>query len=250
MDPLVAIAAYAPAPRTPDSLRLVRDRILLDGSKATTEPATYAATKNARTPHRRGPLVGAIATGALALTVGLAVPLLSPDDAFATWTATPTALSGAALEQAKTACDSDPASTTTMVLAEQRGVFTFTLRTDDREVMDCLVDDDGTGGLSSSDLQDLRVPAKGEVTIVTYFTTWNPNNGHATAIYGLAGNAVDAVTITRSNGFKIEATVSNGWWAAWWPGDTDSDATVTMHHSDGTSSKPVHIDDPTIVDVQ
>ncbi|MFJ4107987.1 hypothetical protein [Oerskovia enterophila] len=250
-DPLVAIAAYAPAPRIPDSLQPVRDQILRDGTRVTTAAATYTATKNTRAPRHRGALVGAVATGALALTVGLAVPWLSQDDAYATWTATPTALSGEALADAETACDIVvPAPAATTVLAEQRGIFTFTLRTDDREVMDCLLDEDGTGGLSSTNLDSLREPTKGEVTIVTYFTTWNPNNGHATAIYGRTGDEVSAVNITRSNGFKIEATVSNGWWAAWWPGDTDPDATVTMHHSDGTSSKPVNVDDPTILDVQ
>ncbi len=77
-----------------------------------------------------------------------------------------------------------------------------------------------------------------------------PHYGHATAIYGLAGDKVDAVTITRSNGFKVEGTVSNGWWAASWPGNTDPEATVTTHQSDGKTSKPVRVDDPTILDVQ
>ncbi len=247
-DPLAAIAAYAPTPHTPASLTTIRDQVVRE-QRAVRSVRAMRSTRNAPSTRPRRALVGAAAAGALAVTAGLALPWIGHDDAYASWTPVPSVLTGPALSSAETACGNDPTLTTT-VLAEQRGAFTFTLRTDTDQVMDCLVDEDSTGGSSTSDLESLRAPADQQALVATYFTTWNPDNGHATAIYGPAGSAVTAVTITRSNGYEIQATVSNGWWAAWWPGDTDPDATLTTHHADGTSSEPISINDPDVDDRQ
>ncbi|MFF2620272.1 hypothetical protein [Oerskovia jenensis] len=251
-DPLAAIAAYAPTPHTPASLTSIRDQVVRE-QRAVRPVRAMRSTRNAPSTRPRRALVGAAATGALAVTAVLALPWIGHDDAYASWTPVPSVLTGSARSIAETACGNDPALTTT-VLAEQRGAFTFTLRTDSDsdsdQIADCLVDDDGTGSGSTRDLALLQTPADQQALVATYVTTWNPDNGHATAIYGPAGDAVTAVTITRSNGYEIRATVSNGWWAAWWPGDTDPDATLTTHHADGTSSDPISINDPDVDDRQ
>lgn len=245
-DPLAAIAAYAPTPHAPASLTSIRDQVVRERPSTRTLRAMRFAKNPSSTRPRRA-LVGAAAAGALAVTVGLALPWIGHDDAYASWTPAPSVLTGPALSSAETACGGAPTLATT-VLAEQRGVFAFVLRTDSEQVMDCLVDDDGTGGGSTRDLATLRAPSDQQALVATYFTTWNPENGHATAIYGRAGDAVADVTITRSNGYEIQATVANGWWSAWWPGQIDADATLTIQHIDGTATQPHSIDDPEVDD--
>jgi hypothetical protein len=52
---------------------------------------------------------------------------------------------------------------------------------------------------------------------------------------GRVGAGVSAVTIERSDGSSVQATVTNGWYLAWWPGSvTATNAEVTT--ASGTST--------------
>lgn len=232
--------------RAPRSLAAVHDRIV-GGRTAVTNLRTPRAALVAPPTRRRRALVGVAATGALAIVAGLTLPGIGSDEAYASWTPAPSALTGTDLLRAETACGNSSTRATT-VLAERRGVFAFTLRTDRDQVTDCLVTLNGTGGGSARDLETLRDPADGQALVAAFFTTWNPDDGHASAVYGRVGDAVEAVTITRSTGYEVQATVADGWWAAWWPGDTDPDATLTVRRTDGTATRPVALDDPAVDD--
>jgi hypothetical protein len=55
-----------------------------------------------------------------------------------------------------------------------------------------------------------------------------------TLVNGRTGAGVTAVTIERSDGSSVQATVANGWYLAWWPGTvTATNAEVTT--ASGTS---------------
>ena len=56
-----------------------------------------------------------------------------------------------------------------------------------------------------------------------------------TLVDGRAGAGVTAVTIDRSDGSSVQATVTDGWYLAWWPGTvTATNAEVTT--ASGTST--------------
>ena len=56
-----------------------------------------------------------------------------------------------------------------------------------------------------------------------------------TLVDGRTGAGVTAVTIERSDGSSVQATVTNGWYLAWWPGTvTATNAEVTA--ASGTST--------------
>jgi hypothetical protein len=56
-----------------------------------------------------------------------------------------------------------------------------------------------------------------------------------TLVDGPTGAGVTAVTIERSDGSSVQATVANGWYLAWWPGTvTATNAEVTT--ASGTST--------------
>lgn len=47
-----------------------------------------------------------------------------------------------------------------------------------------------------------------------------------TFIEGQAGSDVSGVTLEFPGGSSVQATVQNGWFAAWWPGTTDATSAV------------------------
>jgi hypothetical protein len=51
---------------------------------------------------------------------------------------------------------------------------------------------------------------------------------------GPIGPGVTSVTITRSDGSSIQATVKNGWYLAWWPG-TERAVTARVASASGPS---------------
>jgi hypothetical protein len=56
-----------------------------------------------------------------------------------------------------------------------------------------------------------------------------------TLVDGRIGAGVTAVTIKRSDGSSVQATVANGWYLAWWPGTvTATSADITT--ASGTSA--------------
>jgi len=241
-DPLDQLAAYAPTADAPPTMLLVKERILAHDRGADDGARQIAATPGLVWWRRPRTLVAATGVAALAVAGAVVVPGLTGGSAYASWTASPDPLVGADLAQADRLCGESAGGDT--LVAERRGVFRFLVSSDGVEVSDCLVDGDGTGGGSTTRLADLDAPTAREALVGGYMTTWGPRNGDVTAIHGPTGDDVNGVTVVRSNGYRVEATVESGWWAAWWPGRADEDATIVVHRTDGTSSAPIRVDDP------
>jgi hypothetical protein len=55
-----------------------------------------------------------------------------------------------------------------------------------------------------------------------------------TMLAGFAGTAVTEITVLRADGVVVTASMSDGLWAAWWPG-TSKAVSVTVHTCDGHS---------------
>jgi hypothetical protein len=53
---------------------------------------------------------------------------------------------------------------------------------------------------------------------------------------GPIGPGVTGVSITRSDGSSIQATVKNGWYLAWWPG-SERAVTARVASASGTSAQ-------------
>ena len=108
------------------------------------------------------------------------------------------------------------------VVAERRGDWTYTLLTagpqgDHTDThLTCLLPTDptshdggfGGGGVGSGG----RVPTSDQIQWVS--GGWG---GAWRDVWGYAGDEVTRVTATLANGVVVEATVSDGYFAAWWP---------------------------------
>ncbi|WP_432571099.1 YbaN family protein [Kineococcus sp. SYSU DK005] len=204
-----------------------------------------------------------IAVGATAVALGIAAVVLpglpgsTPPAAFASWTAVPAALAVSDVQAAGQACRRNhfgqPAEMAPMlpsdaqiqrmdtVLAEQRGAYTYTLLAGGGWLAECL-SGDGLGGgvLASAGEVDLRtgwslVPAPDGVVVLTGGT--QRTGGGASATYrwlsGRVGEQVSAVEVTPTGEGVVTATVSNGYFAAWWPAGRSESAELTLRLADG-----------------
>jgi hypothetical protein len=196
-------------------------------------------------------------TAALTLVVGSLVVqgIGGGHAAYASWTATPTAVARHDLDAAAAACrdklggrgssiDMDRAR---LVLAERRGEIVAVLyRTDKPDLSgSCLVQlpqgsadaevvDDGVGGSSGP---ALTAPARG-------FTQGAISSSDEASITdGAVGEGVVGVTI-HAGRFTVDASVQNGRYAAWWPGSASArDLTYDLTLTDGTV---IHDAQPTL----
>jgi hypothetical protein len=158
------------------------------------------------------------------------------------WTPEPAALAAADVAALEEACTRGTGRTT--VLGERRGDLQLLLRAGPRNVAGCLATDDGVVGQvesvpggTAATLGDADILVLGSVG-----TAVGPSGERETAsiTYGLVRGDVDAVTFSRPDGLDVEATVADGWWAVWWPGDFAVEgSTLTL---DGGQAAAVPVD--------
>lgn len=238
-DPLTdrALRSLDTADTTPDPVTRARAEDTLERILAT---PTVGSPASGRAPRRRRWLVPVAAAGVAGV---VAVPILvnSSGPAYATWTAKPGPVASADLTRAGDACrkqleqmekegqslppETRPivkADTAKVVLAERRGEYVFVaLATDSGAELSCLSDADRPGRVTSAG-GSVPTAAAEPVTVARDNVSTGGSGvsggpeGSVMTLQGLAGADVAAVTL-RTEGRVIEATVSDGHFAAWWP---------------------------------
>lgn len=125
------------------------------------------------------------------------------------------------------------------VMAERRGDWTFVLLAASGgaghtgTVLSCLLSSDGRGGISVHGGSTTDLPVLDEIAPLVA-----EGGGERADVWGLTGDNVARVTATLRNGTVVEATVSDGYFAAWWPSDPSHEGfepvTLTWYLTDGT----------------
>ncbi len=200
----------------------------------------------ARGAARRWILPAAAAVAAAAV----ATPALTGNTgrAFASWTPTPLPVSAAQASSHQSEClaaGPDPQGEVTAALTEQRGDFTFTLVATERAVGNCmllspeLVPDDGIqerGANSWDSAGTPPAPTPKDVSVQWGATFHQSAAGTFTSATGRVGADVVAVQITPDGHQPLEASVGDGYFIAWWPGEPSDHLTVTATTTDGTTT--------------
>lgn len=197
-------------------------------------------TRDLRPPVAAGVLTTAAAAAAAVLLIDLGPQAPA---AFAGWSATPTHASTAQVTGAQGDCTTKlaglpeqvaPAAaqrhgktpllqdlakleTTTPVLTDTRGPFTFVVYDSGNAHASCISGPGFTSvSMQSATVHDGAAPAG---KIVPSFQVRTARAGHAYAfVEGRAGDGVTAATLVLSDGSHVQATLQNGWLVAWWPG--------------------------------
>ena len=242
------------------------------GPAASTRPGGRddAARPGSRTRRRVRWLLPAAAAAVLTGALVISNSLGGDQSAYATWTQDPQPLTGKTLERAEAACldqakqfaapvrgvpqDIQPTvdlDSIRTVTAEQRGQYLFvTMATDNGSTVQCFFDaanpDRATaagGGVSTASSPELTPLAADAVDILGPGMMGGPEGGFA-FLTGRVGADVTGITL-HSEGQTVEATVDNGYTAAWWPYEISTDAiergggldpiiTVDVHLADGS----------------
>jgi hypothetical protein len=172
-------------------------------------------------------LAGIISAIAVVLSLGTAAA-----PAFAHWTATPTKAAPVASQKALAQCRADDSLFGQPVLVDSRGPFTAAVwNTHTAGGLSSCIDAPslhGSGSASQSDFTHVRPSGIQRSTSEVIFT--NPGGAErarATILYGRVGVDVRGVKVRLSDGTVVTATVSHGYYLAWWPGKvTGTTATV------------------------
>jgi hypothetical protein len=173
--------------------------------------------------------LGALGLSGAAAAVGAAILLgSSAAPAFAGWTASPTAPLPGQLAAALQHCGPGAG---TPVLTDTRGPYTASIYADGSTCLegDGITISSGGGGGSASGIPagTVQLNGLGEAD----------SEGQAlTMVDGRIGDGVTGVTIARSDGSSVQATVGNGWYLAWWPG-TERAVTAQVASASGTSTQ-------------
>jgi hypothetical protein len=175
------------------------------------------------------PALGALGLSAAAAAAGAVILLgSSATPAFAGWTTTPTAPMPGQLAAAEEHCG---AGAGTPVLTDTRGPYTASIYADSST---CVQGNGITISSSSGGARSSRIPA-GKIELNG--AGESDSDGHAlTMVDGPIGAGVTGVTITRSDGGSVQATVKNGWYLAWWPG-TERAVTARVASASGTATQ-------------
>ena len=228
-------------------------------------------TRTLRPPVAVGGVAVAAATG---VAVWLFALSSQTSTAFAGWTATPTTAAPGQVSTAESTCESRVAALPSgppsgaqkppalglaglqPVLTDTRGSFTWVIlaNSDASAYASCISGPSlstvsatslapspstGSDASTSSSSTPPSVPA-GQVALSSSSQASTPNGDSYSFAEGRVGSGVTDATLVLSDGTHIQATVQNGWFAAWWPGDqTLSSALVTTASGTTTQQLPV-----------
>jgi hypothetical protein len=216
-------------------------------------PRRIEPERPARLPRRL--LVAAGLAGATGIATSA---LLLGGTAYGSWTPTPTPLEGSAATTAAVSCRialDVPDHGERVLIAERRGDWTYVLLGDSHTETACLLPK-GVGGKDPADYEgkffgsyDSDVPAAPRVAqdriVQTSYMSGRTDEGLVNWTEGYVGRDVVGVTLHTPTGLKVEASVAQGRYAAWWPaGEAKADnpeiadaPTVTVTLADGSTRK-------------
>jgi hypothetical protein len=129
------------------------------------------------------------------------------------------------------------------VLAEQRGSYTFAVLSGDGVFVECLISTaleepfimaQGTT-LADPDAFDLGLaPA----LVLDPGSPWGDEGGEGpiTTVVGLADDGVTAIQVSTTDGVEAQASVADGWWSVWFPGDVEISEELVVVTAEGQST--------------
>jgi len=220
-------------------------------------------TARRATPIRRSArpavLAGAAAAAVVAVAGVATVWWPASQAAYASWTAVPADATPAEVEASAQACDTVAHGIVegddgpqvedvpiSPVLAEQRGDYTYVLLTGAGATGECLVTTRASGATDVVTGDAVLKSAPGEpgprdvTTVQSGTASWSggdTGDGALTSAYGRAGADVASFALTTTSGERVEATVQDGWWAVWAPGEASLRTTAEVTLVDGATVK-------------
>jgi hypothetical protein len=168
----------------------------------------------------------------------------APEGAFASWTPTPQAADSHSVAGAVARCDEvDPRGADLPIGAtEERGAYTLVFRTDGQRRSVCIAgpQDQLLSLPAPPKIAGETPPEKPNSFPIEEVVFPGPRNRLAEQVglvIGRVSPEVGGVEISPDDGAAVTATVSQGYFVAWWPGTADDAAHATISARDEAGSK-------------
>lgn len=196
-------------------------------------------------------ILAAVVVTVLVITVCV-LAVRTPATAAEGWTASPGKRTAASMSLSPCTAPPEPPAggqPTTELVGEQRGLVTLSVRTDENsDTLTCLatqIDDEWTAITIATPYDEAAtIPVDGamvrsDALLQTDPTAVDaPETSSQHVVAGEVGDLVTAVTLQTAAG-DTEATLSNGWFGAWWPtedaDELDLPVTAVLSLEDGTT---------------
>jgi hypothetical protein len=191
-----------------------------------------------------GTVAGAAATAATVVSV---LVLGSASPAFAGWSATPTAPAGGQVAQAEAQCQAQLASlppggptasdpSRALVLTDIRGPYTVAIYASSTSSSTCFT---GPSFTAVSGTQGAITPAAaGKIQFSSSHLATRAGSPY-TLVDGNTGPDVTGVSLVLDNSQHVQATLSDGWFEAWWPGSASATSAAVTTAS-GTTTQALN----------
>jgi RNA polymerase sigma-70 factor (ECF subfamily) len=150
-----------------------------------------------------------------------------PSVAFADWRAHPTVAAGGQVRATESECQRNSKLTSiSPTLAETRGPYTLLIYAENPGGLcvtgPSMLSPTGEPVVASLHAVALTTPVAGDaikrIDNASVTAKASPSSAALSFNDGRVGAHVTAVTLVLTDGSRVQATVANGWFAAWWPG--------------------------------
>jgi hypothetical protein len=239
------------ASRTPDDAQQERVLRRVHELDRTRPVATTRAPRVRRLRRRAAwialPVAAAVVIGGHALLTGPSsgqVVLAAPSSAdLASWQSQPAPVVDPIKERnsclSASGADLGTSPDARFLLEERRGAFTSMIASYGDQTAFCIVDGHGKGlldSLTSLPMDVTQQPAVGLTRAVSGGRLDGPVDARQQYATGRAADDVKSVSFTLADGRVVDASLEDGWFAAWWPGAATSEtADVTWTLADGST---------------
>jgi hypothetical protein len=182
--------------------------------------AAMAIASALRSPRRRLLTVAAVAAAVVVTVLVVGTNGAGPANAFAGWTASPTAPGTGQLEAAEGACAKQNAAVASLTptVADGRGPNSLLVFAQGDTATVCITGQPELGTVAVSQTIAAAPTASTAVQPESIGLEFAADGQGFRQIAGQVGAGVTAVAVVLEDGTTVRATVANGWFAAWWPG--------------------------------
>jgi hypothetical protein len=182
--------------------------------------AEMAVASALRSPRRRLLSIAVAAAAGVVTVLVVGTGGAGPANAFAGWTASPTAPPSGQLQAAEAACAKQNAAVASLAptVADGRGPNSLLVFAHGDTATVCITGQPELGTVAVSQSIAAAPTASTAVQPESLGLEFAADGQGFRQMAGQVGPGVTAVAVVLEDGTTVRATVANGWFAAWWPG--------------------------------
>jgi hypothetical protein len=201
--------------------------------RSDTRLSPRASSRCQRRSVMRWATIGGAAVAAVIAVLVVGTTGSGPASAFAGWSASPTTPSDGELQAAESACQqrNPNLASVTPTVTDTRGPDSLLVYAQDGATTTCVTGQVQLGTVALTRTADESLAASGTIAPQSIGLEFAANGQAFREMTGQVAADVTAVTVALEGGSSVQATIANGWFAAWWPVSQDFESGQALTQS-------------------